>query len=65
MQNKKEEMIIELLQPINEEILNSIKSNKIGSIGEEIQIHTSSLGLPDLESTDVAIIGINEIRNSS
>ena len=57
-------MIIELLQPINEEILNSIKSNKRGSIGEEIQIHTSSLGLPNLESTDVAILGINETRNS-
>jgi len=57
-------MIIELLQPINEEILNSIKSNKIGSIGEEIQIHTSSLGFPDLESTDVAILGVNETRNS-
>ena len=57
-------MIIELLKPINEEILNSIKSNKKGSIGEEIQIHTSSLGLPDLESTDVAILGINETRNS-
>ena len=57
-------MIIELLKPINEEILNSINSNKRGSIGEEIQIHTSSLGLPDIESTDVAIIGISETRNS-
>ena len=57
-------MIIELLKPINEEILNSINSNKRGSIGEEIQIHTSSLGLPDIESTDVAILGISETRNS-
>ena len=57
-------MIIELLKPINEDILNSINSNKRGSIGEEIQIHTSSLGLPDIESTDVAIIGISETRNS-
>ena len=57
-------MITELLKPINEEILNSINSNKRGSIGEEIQIHTSSLGLPDIESTDVAIIGISETRNS-
>ena len=57
-------MIIELLKPINEDILNSINSNKRGSIGEEIQIHTSSLGLPDIESTDVAILGISETRNS-
>ena len=57
-------MIIELLKPINEDILNSINSNKRGSIGVEIQIHTSSLGLPDIESTDVAILGISEIRNS-
>ena len=57
-------MIIELLKPINEDILNSINSNKRGSIGVEIQIHTSSLGLPDIESTDVAIIGISETRNS-
>ena len=57
-------MIIELLKPINEDILNSINSNKRGSIGVEIQIHTSSLGLPDIESTDVAILGISETRNS-
>jgi len=57
-------MIIELLKPVHDDILDSLKSNKKGSIGEEIQIHTSSLGFPDLESTDVAIIGINEIRNS-
>ena len=57
-------MSIELLKPIDDDILNSIKSNKRGSIGEEIQIHTSSLGLPDIESTDIAILGISETRNS-
>ncbi len=57
-------MSIELLKPINEDIISYIKSSKIGSIGEKIQIHTSSLGLPDIELTDIAIIGISEIRNS-
>ena len=57
-------MSIELLKPINDDIINLANSNKIGSIGEKIQIHTSSLGFPDLESTDVAIIGISETRNS-
>ncbi len=57
-------MSIELLKPINEDIISFIKSSKIGSIGEKIQIHTSSLGLPDIELTDIAIIGISEIRNS-
>ena len=57
-------MSIELLKPINDDIINLANSNKIGSIGEKIQIHTSSSGFPDLESTDVAIIGISETRNS-
>ena len=57
-------MSIELLKPINEDIISNIKSDKIGSIGEKIQIHTSSLGLPDIELTDIAIIGISETRNS-
>ena len=57
--NKKEEMIIELLKPINEEEFNSLKSKKSGSIGEEIQIYTENLGFPDIDSTDIAIIGIN------
>jgi len=57
-------MSIELLKPVNEDIISYIKSSKIGSIGEKIQIHTSSLGLPDIELTDIAIIGISEIRNS-
>jgi len=57
-------MSIELLKPINEDIISYIKSSKIGSIGEKIQIHTSSLGLPELELTEIAIIGISEIRNS-
>ncbi len=57
-------MSIELLKPINEDIISYIKSSKIGSIGEKIQIHTSSLGLPDIDLTDIAIIGISEIRNS-
>ena len=57
-------MSIELLKPINDDIINLAYSNKIGSIGEKIQIHTSSSGFPDLESTDVAIIGISETRNS-
>ena len=57
-------MIIELLKPINEEEFNSLKSKKSGSIGEEIQIYTENLGFPDLDSTDIAIIGISETRNS-
>ena len=53
-------MSIELLKPIDDDILNSIKSNKRGSIGEEIQIHTSSLGLPDIESTDIDATDVKE-----
>ena len=57
-------MIIELLKPINDKEFNSLKSKKRGSIGEEIQIYTKNLGFPDLDSTDIAIIGISETRNS-
>ena len=57
-------MIIELLKPINDEEFNSLKSKKRGSIGEEIQIYTKKSGFPDLDSTDIAIIGISETRNS-
>ena len=41
-------MSIELLKPIDDDIINLANSNKIGSIGEKIQIHTSRLGFPDL-----------------
>ena len=33
-------------------------------IGNKIKIHTLERGIPDLDNVDIAIVGVNEYRNS-
>ena len=53
-----------LLNPVDEQILlhNDLVSSLI--LGNKIKIHTSERGIPDLDNVDIALIGVNEYRNS-
>ena len=53
-----------LLKPVDEQILlhNDLVSSLI--LGNKIKIHTSEIGIPDLDNVDIALIGVNEYRNS-
>tara|TARA_B100001287_G_scaffold2995_1_gene2318 strand:- start:769 stop:1956 length:1188 start_codon:yes stop_codon:yes gene_type:complete len=53
-----------LLKPVDEHLIvhNGLLSPLI--LGNSINIHTNETGLPDLDSTDIALIGVPENRNS-
>lgn len=57
-------MSLELLVPIENEALlgMSLLPNQV--LGKRIALHTATSGLPDLQGLNVAIIGLQEYRNS-
>ena len=58
-------MSLDLLKPVSDSLINELNENYLqGSIFKQLDIHTSSLGLPNLESVNVCFIGVNECRNS-
>ena len=58
-------MSLDLLMPISKSLINELNGNYLqGSLYENIDVHTTSSGLPDLESVNVCILGVNECRNS-
>ena len=58
-------MSLDLLKPVSDSLIDELNENYLqGSIYKKLAIHTSSLGIPDLESTNVCIIGLDEYRNS-
>ncbi len=58
-------MSLDLLKPVSDSLINELNENYLqGSIYKKLSIHTSSLGLPNLESANVCVIGVNESRNS-
>ena len=58
-------MSLELLRPISSSFIDELNENYLqGSLFKTLNIHTSSSGLPDIESTNVCIVGLNEYRNS-
>ena len=58
-------MSLDLLKPVSDSLINELNENYLqGSIFKKLDIHTSSLGLPNLESVNVCVIGVNECRNS-
>lgn len=57
-------MSIELLIPVDDETLESHSLLPKQVIGKNIIIHTKSSGLPDLKGLNIALIGIDEHRNS-
>ena len=57
-------MSLELLVPIDQEALLGMSLLPKQVLGKNIQLHTSSSGLPELKGLHIAIIGLNEYRNS-
>ena len=58
-------MSLELLRPISSSFIDELNRNYLqGSLLKTLNIHTLSSGLPDIESTNVCIVGLNEYRNS-
>ena len=58
-------MSLDLLNPVSDSLIDELNENYLqGSIYKKLAIHTSSFGIPDLESTNVCIIGLDEYRNS-
>ena len=57
-------MSLELLVPIDSEALLGMSLLPKQVIGKNIQLHTASSGLPELQGLHIALIGLNEYRNS-
>ena len=52
-------MSLDLLKPVSDSLINELNENYLqGSIFKKLDIHTSSLGLPNLESVNVCVIGV-------
>ena len=57
-------MSLELLTPVGNEILLGLSLLPQQIIGKKIALHTASSGLPDLQGVRIALVGVNEHRNS-
>ena len=57
-------MSLELLVPIDNEILIGMSLLPKQVLGNKMDLHTQSSGLPDLKGLNIAIIGLHEYRNS-
>ncbi|MDA9003203.1 formimidoylglutamase [Flavobacteriaceae bacterium] len=57
-------MSLELLVPIDNEILIGMSLLPKQVLGNKMDLHTQSSGLPDLKGLNIAIIGLYEYRNS-
>ena len=57
-------MNTDFLTPVNDALDASLNLSKPGSIGDSIGIYTRKNGFPDLTNLDIAIIGVDEDRNT-
>ncbi len=58
-------MSLELLKPISENLLEELDENHLqGSLFNKIKLHRDQSGIPDIDSSNLCIIGISETRNS-
>jgi len=57
-------MSLELLQPVDDNLLHSVALLPPQVLGKNIKIHTQKQGFPELKDTRIALIGVSEIRNS-
>ena len=57
-------MSLDSLTPVSEEVFSSLTFLPRQIIGRNIKIHTKKLGFPEIQGTKIAIIGVEEIRNS-
>ena len=54
----------DFLTPIEESLVTHLVSQSTLSLGQKIKIHTQKQGFPDLENVQIAILGVQEDRNS-
>ena len=58
-------MSLELLKPVSENLLDELDENHLqGSLFNKIKFHRDQSGIPDIDSSNLCIIGISETRNS-
>ena len=58
-------MSLELLKPVSENLLDELNENHLqGSLFNKIKFHSEKSGIPDIDSSNLCIIGISETRNS-
>jgi len=58
-------MSLELLKPVSENLLDELDENHLqGSLFNKINLHRTESGIPDVNSSNVCLIGISETRNS-
>lgn len=57
-------MNTDFLTPVHDALDASLNLSKPGSIGDSIGIYTRKNGFPDLTNLDIAIIGVDEDRNT-
>ena len=58
-------MSLELLKPVSENLLEELDENHLqGSLFNKIKFHRDQSGIPDIDSSNLCIIGISETRNS-
>ena len=57
-------MSLELLVPVKKENLLDLTLLPKQILGKNISIHTQNTGLPELKGLTIALIGLNEHRNS-
>lgn len=57
-------MSLDFLTPVDDTVLGvaTLLPNQV--LGKSIQVYTEKLGFPDLERVKIAIIGVQESRNS-
>ena len=58
-------MSLELLKPVSENLIDKLNENHLqGSLFNKIKYHSEHSGIPNIDSSDLCIIGISETRNS-
>ncbi|QTE21923.1 formimidoylglutamase [Polaribacter cellanae] len=57
-------MNIDFLTPVKKAVVTHLASQTSLSLGNKIAIHTQEEGFPDLENVKIAILGVQEDRNS-
>ena len=57
-------MSLESLIPVSEEAILSMVLRPKQALGRNIEIHTKQFGFPEIQGCKIAIIGLEETRNS-
>ena len=55
-------MDFEYLIPLDEDLVEEIKSTEAQDLGKQVMLHTQRSGVPDLEHIKIAVVGVKENR---